>query len=368
MKNKTLTTLFIAPLVIALSFTACKKTEETQPETTTTTAATTNTNSNTPSTNTPNTNTPETITGTVSTFAGSLKTKGIVDGVGTAATFQIPYGIFSDDNNLYITQAGKFNFVSKKSPYVIRKINISTQQVTTLTTITENLSDNVNNDKAYASSMVIIGDSIYLGIGHKFFKINKADGAMTSTAFASASESYGKLFLKNSKLYSVDDSGVYEVDKVSGVKTLQFKMGVEASAYQSATIIGDKIYVGIDNNLGDVNNQYRYTMSFYDFNTQDSIYVNGIETSSFAYGFEMLTNNGSDVFFLSNGRNGMSYHFGKVNASTKAVTKLSEKDKGFADGSLADAVFDGPRGITYTNGNFYIVENGNLLVRKITLD
>ncbi len=61
-------------------------------------------------------------TGEISTFAGT-RLSGAVDGVGTAASFSLPYGITTDGTNLYI---GDYN--NKK----IRKIVIATRVVSTL--------------------------------------------------------------------------------------------------------------------------------------------------------------------------------------------------------------------------------------------
>jgi hypothetical protein len=63
-------------------------------------------------------------TGAVSTLAGSASTAGSVDGAGTAATFDYPWGITTDGTYLYVTDYNSST---------IRKIVISTGLVTTLT-------------------------------------------------------------------------------------------------------------------------------------------------------------------------------------------------------------------------------------------
>lgn len=63
-------------------------------------------------------------TGGVTTLAGSLTgASGVTDGIGTSALFNDPRGIVSDGTNLYIADAGNNN---------IRKIVIATGMVTTL--------------------------------------------------------------------------------------------------------------------------------------------------------------------------------------------------------------------------------------------
>lgn len=63
------------------------------------------------------------LTGDVTTFAGTFGVSGNADGVGNAASFEEPYGITTDGLNLY---------VSDKDGDAIRKIEISSRQVTTL--------------------------------------------------------------------------------------------------------------------------------------------------------------------------------------------------------------------------------------------
>ena len=69
-------------------------------------------------------------TGEVSTFAGSPGASGYVDAAGSDARFSAPQGITSDGQNLYVTEY-----------LTIRKINISTAEVTTLAGSTEGSGD-----------------------------------------------------------------------------------------------------------------------------------------------------------------------------------------------------------------------------------
>jgi hypothetical protein len=62
-------------------------------------------------------------TGEVSTLAGSAGVTGSADGIGSSARFNIPAGITTDGTNLYVSDA--FN-------YTIRKIVITTAEVSTL--------------------------------------------------------------------------------------------------------------------------------------------------------------------------------------------------------------------------------------------
>jgi hypothetical protein len=62
-------------------------------------------------------------TGTVTTFAGTVDVFGSADGIGTSASFNLPYGITTDGTTLYVTE---------RNNQTIRKIVIATVAVTTL--------------------------------------------------------------------------------------------------------------------------------------------------------------------------------------------------------------------------------------------
>ncbi len=62
-------------------------------------------------------------TGATTTFAGTATVSGALDGIGTAAQFNQPEGIWGDGVNLYVADRGN---------HTIRQINLATMQVTTL--------------------------------------------------------------------------------------------------------------------------------------------------------------------------------------------------------------------------------------------
>ncbi|MCP5500498.1 MAG: hypothetical protein H7A25_11380 [Leptospiraceae bacterium] len=96
-------------------------------------------------------------TGEVTTFAGSAGTPGIDDGTGTAATFNFPFGITTDGTNLYVADTDN---------HLIRVIDLSTEEVTTLagSAGTPGSGDGINTDATFnsPSGIVINGGIIYI--------------------------------------------------------------------------------------------------------------------------------------------------------------------------------------------------------------
>jgi sugar lactone lactonase YvrE len=121
-------------------------------------------------------------TGAVTTFAGS-GVASAVDGIGTAATFNNPYGITTDGTNLYVADTGN----SK-----IRQIAIATGAVSTLagghigSGSTASMTDGIATAASFKVPQGITTDGTYLYVGdtgnNKIRKIVIATGAVTTLA------------------------------------------------------------------------------------------------------------------------------------------------------------------------------------------
>jgi hypothetical protein len=83
-------------------------------------------------------------TGTVSAFAGVIGQSGLVDGVGPAASFKLPVAMWGDSTYLYVTDSS-----------LIRRVNLSTAEVTTLQT---------QSPTGGASGIAGDGANLYVGI------------------------------------------------------------------------------------------------------------------------------------------------------------------------------------------------------------
>ena len=127
-------------------------------------------------------------TGEVSTFAGSKTGAfGSVDGIGNAATFRNPYGITYDGTNLYVTGSGN---------HVIRRINPTTAEVTTIagTAGTANVLDGTGKAALFNKPRGIATDGVNLYVsdfnGHTIRKIVIATGVVTTLAGASTKDNF----------------------------------------------------------------------------------------------------------------------------------------------------------------------------------
>ncbi len=83
------------------------------------------------------------VTGAITLFAGSVANSGQADGVSGAATFTLPYAITSDGTSLYVSQ----NVSTSSLP--LRKIDIASATVSTLTSATAGLGVTTDGAKLY---------------------------------------------------------------------------------------------------------------------------------------------------------------------------------------------------------------------------
>jgi hypothetical protein len=118
-------------------------------------------------------------TGIVTTLAGKPRAIGSVDGTGAAATFDFPQGITTDGTNLYVTDVGNHN---------IRKIVIATGVVTTLAGIAKNpgKADGIGTAATFNYPWGITTDGVNLYVtddnNATIRKIEIASGVVTTLA------------------------------------------------------------------------------------------------------------------------------------------------------------------------------------------
>jgi uncharacterized protein len=128
----------------------------------------------------------EITTGKVTTLAGKPGKRGAADGIGRAARFNFPYGIATDGNNLYVADSGNST---------IRKIVIATRKVTTLAGAPgkSGYSDRVGMAAQFTSpqDITIVGNNLYVTdrLVDTIRKIDVSTGEVTT--FAGKARTWG---------------------------------------------------------------------------------------------------------------------------------------------------------------------------------
>lgn len=126
-------------------------------------------------------------TGTVTTIVGTAGTFGSVDGIGSSARFSNNEGITTDGTNLYVVDAGNTT---------IRKIVISTGEVTTIagTASTSGSADGIGAAARfyYPAGITTDGTNLYVADtgNYTLRKIVIATGAVTTLAGAAGNAGY----------------------------------------------------------------------------------------------------------------------------------------------------------------------------------
>ncbi len=120
-------------------------------------------------------------TGEVKTFAGVIDQQGSDDGIGEAARFSQPAGIVSDGTYLYVTD---------KANYTLRKIDLSTREVTTLAGVS---GDPMCNNARFGNPIGITTDGVYLYVAdtdcNYIKRVDPSTGEITVVAGGSLSGS-----------------------------------------------------------------------------------------------------------------------------------------------------------------------------------
>jgi hypothetical protein len=257
----------------------------------------------------------ELATGKVTTLAGRVGKRGYKDGIGNDARFNIPQGIAIDGDNLYVTDVAS---------NCIRKISISTREVTTLAGNpgTPGRKDGTGREAlfSYPLGITAVGGNLYVTdrTNNTVRKIEIATGKVTTFAG----------------------------------KTVTVKLDPGALSHLPVKVTGQSITSFIPGNVDGVGQDAR-------FNNPSGI-----------------TNDGMNLYVSDHFNNNIR----KINIATAQVTTLAGPDEeactkkglnvrcpgGTTDGPASTARFSYPGNLA-TDGKYLYVDNSSNTIRRVSL-
>ena len=273
------------------------------------------------------------LAGAVTTYAGQALVSGSADGTGTSAQFYNPYGITTDGTNLY---------VADYSNHTIRKIVISTAEVTTLAGLAGSFGSTDGTGSAarfyYPCGITTDGTNLYVAdnSNHTIRKIVISTGEVTTLAGLAGTTGWD--------------------DGTGNLARFNYPYGI--------TTDGTNLYVA------DTSNYIirKIVISTAEVTTLAGLHgvsniVDGTGTSaqfSSPYG---ITTDGTNLYVLD------SHTIRKIVISTAEVTTIAGQygSYGSTDGTGTAALFYNPSGITTDGTNLYVMDTFNHTVRKIVI-
>ncbi len=272
-------------------------------------------------------------TGLVNTIAGQAGKRGSADGTGASATFSNPYGITTDGTNLYV--ADTFN-------RTIRKINISTGQVTTIAGqagITGS-ADGTGTSATFSNPFGITTDGTCLYVSDTgndtIRKINIATGLVTTIAgqagaIGNADGTGTAATFDQPEGITTDGTYLYVADTFNRtIRKINISTGLVSTM------------AGLAGNAGSADGQGSAAR----FDVPRGITTDGT------------------YLYVSDSVNDTVR---QINISTGQVTTIAGQagNVGSADGIGASATFSNPFGITTDGKALYVADTKNDTVRRI---
>lgn len=231
----------------------------------------------------------------VTTVAGRVGTPGSTDGIGTSALFNNPTGLACDGTNLYIADTNN---------HTIRKMNLSTLEVTTL-----------------AGSAGIYGGNEGVGTAAKF------------------NTPYGLL------LDQADPNILYVADSVNGVIRTIVISTQTVSKFAS---------------------NYQATYGSYPLVTKVNANAWQITASTKLQNPLSMTTNGTDIYLIDG--HGIDKVVIATKAITAIAGNVSMSTQaGYTEGNGTSSFFNSPFGIVNDGTNLYISDSQNRIIRKMVL-
>jgi DNA-binding beta-propeller fold protein YncE len=272
-------------------------------------------------------------TGVVTVFAGTVGTPGSTDGTGTAAKFNSPNGIDTDGTNLY---------VSDSDNHTIRKIVISTGEVTTLAGTAGSVGYTDGTGSAarfyYPRGVTVLSGNLYVADSATSIirKIVVATGVVTTFAGSAFSNGYTDATSTSARFYSPygitnDGTDLYLTDSTAN-NVRKIVVGTQAVTTFAGSTAG----------------------------TAGS--TDAVGTAARFRAPQGIFRVGTDLYVADTGNYTVR---GIVIADGTVSTTAGSGSAGIADGAAGSATFYGPSGIASDGTNLYITESSNNTVRKL---
>ncbi|HEY3488722.1 MAG TPA: hypothetical protein VGK27_01210 [Candidatus Deferrimicrobiaceae bacterium] len=272
-------------------------------------------------------------TGAVTTLAGGRKSAGYADGAGSAARFNLPWGIATDGTELFLADYMNFS---------VRKVAIASAEVTTVSGSPGFSADGTAGEATFNNPSGAASDGRNLFVAdtcnHTIRKIVIATGAVTTLAgyageYGVADGNGSDARFNNPSGLATDGTNVYVAD--TGNCTIR-KIAIATG--ETTTLAGRPEEVGAADGFG----------SEATFNSP--------------YG---IATDGTNLYVADTA----NHTIRKVVIATGEVTSVAGAAgiAGASSGMGAAATFNQPAGITYDGGNLYVADTFNGTVRKIVL-
>jgi len=269
------------------------------------------------------------LSNAVSTLAGTAGKQGSSNGTGAAAQFSAPAGIATDGTYLYVADYGN---------KVIRKIAISTGEVTTISTTGLNGPKGITTD----------GSNLYVADTKSgtIFAIN-ASGVQSTV---SSGFSVPAAITFDGKNLYVANTGNNNIVQLATSGASSSVLPTTVLAPQGITSDGTNLYVTSGSYIAQITTGGTSTVLA---TVSGSNVPQGITTD----GTNLYVSNTTDHTILMVPKTSVS--------PTTLLVAGSAGNPGSADGTGSAAQFRNPNGITTDGTNLYIVDTGNDTIRKI---
>jgi sugar lactone lactonase YvrE len=327
----------------------------------------------------------------VSTVAGTATKPGSVDGTGTDARFNVPYGLTSDGNNLYVADTGN---------HTIRKMDLASRVVSTLAGATgqEGSTDGVSEARFRLPDAVALDGNGHLFVAdtgnHTIRQVALSTGAVSSVAgsadqmgvqdgtgadatfyspFGVVGDGQGNLYVADTGNHTirkvvVSTGAVITIAGAAGQPGYQDRNGTIAR-FQSPTGValdeGGNLYVADAGNhiirqvilaTGEVQ-----TLA----GAPDPDSVDAVGTVARFNGPQSVTLDGAGHLYIADTSN---HTIRQLNLATREVQTVAgvagEVDS--IDAFGIDARFNTPTGVVSDRqGNLYVAEYGSSTIRRV---